>query len=273
MNRNISSSDLFRRTTRNFWQKWALAFKILPVILLVATLKLVAHHLQLEVMELNALFTSLVAGTIFLIGFLLSGVMADYKESEKLPSELAASLRTMYDDAYTLSQARPSAATAHLMSLQQQLLSHLMAWFYRNEKTVNMLAMLSQMNDVFVALERDGVQPAYVIRLKNEQHNFRKMLLRIDTIRDTNFIQSAYAILEAMGLIIAVGLIIINIKPFYASMFFTLVVTFLISYMFFLIRDLDNPFDYGQKGEGGTEVSLKPLHDLEHYFATLIPAS
>ena len=46
-------------------------------------------------MELNALFTSLVAGTIFLIGFLISGVLSDYKESEKLPSELSASIKTL----------------------------------------------------------------------------------------------------------------------------------------------------------------------------------
>jgi len=33
--------------------------------------------------------------------------------------------------------------------------------------------------------------------------------------------------------------------------------------MFLLIKDLDNPFDYSLKGESGTEVSLKPIHDLE----------
>jgi hypothetical protein len=54
-----------------------------------------------------------------------------------------------------------------------------------------------------------------------------------------------------------------KIEPFHASLFFTLLVTFLITYMVFLIRDLDNPFDYGVRGEGGTEISLKPLHDHE----------
>jgi hypothetical protein len=33
--------------------------------------------------------------------------------------------------------------------------------------------------------------------------------------------------------------------------------------MVFLIKDLDNPFDYSEKGESGTEISLKPLHDHE----------
>jgi hypothetical protein len=89
------------------------------------------------------------------------------------------------------------------------------------------------------------------------------MILRIDTIRATEFVGSAYAIVEAMGFLITIGLIIIKIEPFYASLFFTLLVTFLISYMFLLIKDLDNPFDYSVNGESGTEISLKPIHDLE----------
>jgi len=32
--------------------------------------------------------------------------------------------------------------------------------------------------------------------------------------------------------------------------------------MIFLIKDLDDPFDYSENGESGTEVSLKPIHDL-----------
>jgi hypothetical protein len=138
-------------------------------------------------MELNALFTSLVAGAIFLIGFLLAGVLSDYKESEKLPGELVASLKTLSDE----------------------------------------------------------------------------MVLRIDTIRDTNFIGSAYAIVEVMGLVITMGLIVMRIEPFYAALFMTVFVAYLIIYMLFLIRDLDNPFDYAVQGERGTEVSLKPLHDLK----------
>jgi hypothetical protein len=99
--------------------------------------------------------------------------------------------------------------------------------------------------------------------MKNEQNNIRKMIMRIDTIRDTEFVGSAYAIVEAMGFLTLFGLLIIKIEPFYASLFLTLLITFLISYMFLLIKDLDNPFDYVTQGETGTEVSLKPINDFE----------
>lgn len=257
----MNSHEIIKRTTRNFWQKWALTFKIMPVIFVVALLKFLSHHYELEVMELNALFTSLVAGTIFLIGFLISGVLSDYKESEKIPSELSASLRTLYDDTYTIFKSKNSPTADAFLEFQKTFTHSLMNWFYKKEKTKSIMAGIAQMNEFFIEFEKEGIQPAYILRMKNEQHNIRKMLLRIDTIRDTDFVKTAYAILEAMGFIIAIGMIIINIKPFYASLFFTLVVTFLIFYMFFLIRDLDNPFDYAENGEGGTEIPLKPLYD------------
>lgn len=243
--------------------KWSIAIKILPLVLLIAILKFLAHKYNLEVLELNALFTSLVAGTIFLIGFLISGVLTDYKESEKIPSELAASLRTLYDDTYTIYKVKNSDTAKEFMKFQKEFLKLLMDWFYKKERTKVLLNRISSMNEYFVELDKEGVQAGYIVKLKNEQNNIRKMVMRIDTIRDTNFVGSAYAIVEAMGFLMAIGLIITQIQPFYASLFLTLLLSFLISYMFLLIKDLDNPFDYCSNGESGTEVSLKPIHDLE----------
>jgi len=231
--------------------------------ILIAVLKLLAHKFGLEVMELNALFTSLVAGTIFLIGFLISGVLSDYKESEKMPSELSASLRALFDDAYTIWKSKNSETARKFIGFEKVFMNTLMDWFYKKERTKILLDLIVQMNDFFVEFDKEGIQPAYIVKMKNEQNNIRKLILRIDTVRDTDFIGSAYAIVEAMGFLTGLGLIIIKIEPFYASLFFTLLVTFLISYMVFLIVDLDNPFDYSVKGERGTEISLKPLKDLK----------
>jgi len=251
------------RSPKQLWQKWSIVVKVMPLMILIAILKLLSHKLGLEVMELNALFTSLVAGTIFLIGFLISGVLSDYKESEKIPSELSASLKALMDDAYTIWKSKNSETARKFIEFEKTFMNSLLDWFYKKERTKIIFEKLGQMNDFFVELDKEGIQPAYIVKMKNEQNNIRKLILRIDTIRDTDFIGSAYAIVEAMGFLTGLGLIMIKIEPFYASLFFTLLVTFLISYMIFLIVDLDNPFDYTGKGERGTEISLKPLHDLE----------
>jgi len=244
-------------------RKWTIAIKILPLVLAVALLKFLSHKLGFEIMELNALFTSLVAGTIFLIGFLISGVLSDYKESEKLPSELAASMRTLYDDTFTIYKGKNSDKAGEFIEFQKSFIKSLLDWFYKKERTKSMLEKISLMNEYFIEFEKEGIQANYIIKMKNEQNSLRKMIMRIDTIRATDFVGSAYAIVEAMGGLTVIGLLIIKIEPFYASLFLTLIITFLISYMFMLIKDLDDPFDYTSNGESGTEVSLKPIHDLE----------
>jgi hypothetical protein len=260
---DMKSQTKMNQYSKKIWQKWSIAFKIMPLVIATAILKFIAHKFGFEIMELNALFTSLVAGTIFLIGFLISGVLSDYKESEKLPSEIAASVKTIMDDAYTIYKIKNSDTAFELMKFQKSFVSSLMNWFYKKEKTASILKKISSLNDFFIKLDNESVQANYIIKLKNEQNSLRKMILRIDTIRDTDFIGPAYAIVEAMGFLTAFGLIIIKIEPFYVSVFLTLLVTFLIFYMFLLIRDIDNPFDYSINGESGTEVSLKPIHDLQ----------
>ncbi|MBA0885248.1 hypothetical protein [Flavobacterium undicola] len=258
----MESKELINKSAKKIWQKWSIAIRITPLIILLAILKILSHNFGWEVLELNALFTSLVAGTIFLIGFLISGVLSDYKESEKLPSEISASMKSLADDTYTIYKTKNTLTALEFIEFQKMFSNSLVDWFYKKEKTKVILKKISDMNHFFIELDKEGIQAGYIIKMKNEQNNLRKMILRIDTIRDTNFVGSAYTILEAMGFLIGSSLLIIKIEPFYASLFFTLVVTFLIAYMFLLIKDLDNPFDYSTNGESGTEISLKPIHDL-----------
>jgi hypothetical protein len=51
-------------------------------------------YLGAEFLSLSSLFTAVVSANIFLIGFLISGVLVDYKESEKIPGDMAASIET-----------------------------------------------------------------------------------------------------------------------------------------------------------------------------------
>ncbi len=260
---------MVQNIVKKLWQKWLIAFKIIPVLLVVILLKIIAHYLGYEVIALNSLFTSLVGGTIFLLGFLISGVLSDYKESEKIPSDFAASLESLYDQSYTLYKSKKSKTAKEFIKYQQEFMTALNDWFYKKERTRDILNRISKMNDFFVEFEKEGIQPGYILRMENEQSAIRKTVLRIHTIRDTDFVQSAYAIVEALGVAIALGMVITKIEPFYEALFFTILVTFLISYMFFLIKDLDNPFEYSSHGESGTEVSLKPLHDLEQKMKSL----
>ena len=68
------------------------------VVLLVSAMALAkwgAHLLEWDVLAINPLFSGIITAAVFLMGFLLSGVLTDFKESEKIPSDMAASLETI----------------------------------------------------------------------------------------------------------------------------------------------------------------------------------
>ena len=242
-------------------KKWHLAIKIIPILIGIFILKLLSHKFGLEYISLNALFTSLIAATTFLIGFLITGVISDYKESEKIPGDMAAGLEALYDEIYILDKNKGNESTEFFLNFHKEFLDSIINWFYRKEKTRSILMKLHKMDDHFAELE-SSIQPNFLTRMKNEQANIRRMVIRVDNIRDLSFVQSAYAIVEALAFFVVFGLLILKVEPFYEAMFFTMLVSFLLVYMIFLIKDLDNPFDYSQYGENGTEVSIKPIKDL-----------
>jgi len=103
-------------------KKWRILFKILPCLLLVLFLKFVFHQYGFEAIALSALFTSIIAATTFLIGFLITGVISDYKESEKIPGELASSWEAIYDKAYIINKNKESEVTKEFLKFHKDTL-------------------------------------------------------------------------------------------------------------------------------------------------------
>lgn len=242
-------------------KKWQILIYLIPVLTAIAILKLAFHLFGFEIISLNALFTSIVAATTFLLGFLISGVISDYKESEKIPGDLACSLEAIYDEAYILNKYKKTAITEEFIVYYQGLLDSVVGWYHKKEKTQVLMSKLNGMNDYFAAFE-PLTQANFITRMKQEQNNVRRMITRCHTIRETSFVQSGYAIVEALAILLISGLLMLKMEPFYESVFITMLVSFIVLYMILLIRDLDNPFNYAEHGDEGNEISLKPLHDL-----------
>jgi len=243
-------------------KRWKLAIKTIPFVAVIILLKLTAHYLGWEFLTLNSLFTAIISANIFLIGFLISGVLVDYKESEKLPGDLASSLETMADEGFILYKNKKSREALRYLENIVRFNKSLIDWFYKKEKTESLLEKLSLFNDFFLAFESQ-TQANFIARLKQEQNLIRKMINRIHTIRETSFLGTGYAIVEIITFILVVGLVFIKIDPFYESFFFVSFVSFILIYMIYFIKDLDNPFGYNLKDSLVEEVSLKPIIDSQ----------
>jgi hypothetical protein len=242
--------------------RWFLAVKWIPIVLGVLIAKVVLHQFGLEFLELNALFTSLIGATTFLLGFLITGVLTDYKESEKLPGEITSSLAVLSDESTIIYKAKGSKDASEFLKYQLDFVKSFKAWMYKKIQTSDMHEKLDGMNEFFLKLESQA-QIAFIGRMKAEQSVLRKAITRINTIKETGFVGTAYVIAELLGTFVVFGMIVLKMQPFYVSLAFVSLVTFLVWYMIFLIRDLDDPFEYDSHGESGTEISLKPIHDYE----------
>ena len=241
-------------------RKWSLTIRILPLVLLIILIKYAVHVGQFEFVTSNPYLPSLVAATVFLIGFLITGVLSDYKESEKLPGELATSIETIADEAQIIYMNKKSPEAKNFLLYLRSFSKSIEDWFYHKIKTRELMANLRGFNGYFAALEAQ-TQPAFISRIKQEQHNIRKVVTRIHTISETSFIGSGYAIAEGISALLILTILLTKFEPFLESMFFFVPVVYLFVYMIALIRDLDNPFEYDVHGEGDVEVSIKEIHD------------
>ena len=241
--------------------KWRLAFEVFPFLVIIIVCKLISHYLDWEFLSLTSLFAAIISANIFLIGFLVSGVLVDYKESEKIPGDLACSIETIVDEALILYRNKKAEPAKNLLVYLEDFTTSVIDWLYKKERTEVMFERITGLNDFFLDFE-PLTQANFIARLKQEQNSIRRMITRIHTVRETSFVGTGYAIAELISVILIIGLILVKLDPYYESVFFVMFVSFVLIYMLFFMKDLDNPFGY-YLGGYVEDVSLRPLADLQ----------
>ena len=229
------------------------------VVAVVVVAKLLVHVVNWEPISLNALFTGIIAANVFLMGFLLSGVLSDYKESERLPGELSACLENMAQEVIGIGITKPEANVGTCLARLSRLANDMYGYFY---KKVEISDLLEGVNDLTIQFEslQPFTQGTFVARLKQEQSNLRRTLIRINIIRETDFVSTGYLLADMITVLLCVGLVLTSVDPFYEGLFFAGVIAYLMIFLLLLIRDLDNPFGYYESGSSA-DVTLGPLED------------
>jgi len=255
--------------------RYRLLLQVSAIVLGIVGVKLLVHFLGWEIISINPLFSGIVAANVFLMGFLLSGVLSDFKESERYPGELSACLENLAQEVRGIKLAKPDADVLPCLALLAQLCRDILSWFHKKHRTAELLDHVNELTPQFAALE-PWTQATLVARLKQEQSNLRRTLIRIHTIRETSFVSSGYLLADLTTILLCTGLVFSKIEPFYEALFYVGVISCLMIYLLLLIRDLDNPFGYYER-YSGEDVSLKPLEDaavrLEHVAGIGCPAT
>jgi hypothetical protein len=241
---------------RNIW----IFVKAMSLVLIIIAIKFIAHEFDFEFLTINNLFSGIIAANVFLMGFLLTGVLSDYKESEKIPGEIASSINNIYSELIYMHDDKKILKAGDCMSYSLELTNSILEWFHRREKTSNLIAKTRHLNSLFACIEEE-TQANYIVRLKNEMSNLSKTIIRVDTIRDTSFISTGYQISITVTALMCFGLVFSKIDPFYESLFFVGVISFLMIFLILLINDLDDPFAYNKKFSA-ENVSLYPINRI-----------
>jgi hypothetical protein len=229
------------------------------IVAVVVVAKLLVHAVNWEPISLNALFTGIIAANVFLMGFLLSGVLSDYKESERLPGELSACLENMAQEVIGIGITKPEANIRPCLARLSQLATDMHGYFYKKVEIADLLEGVNDLTVQFEALQ-PFTQGTFVARLKQEQSNLRRTLIRINIIRETDFVSTGYLLADMITVLLCVGLVLTSVDPFYEGLFFAGVIAYLMIFLLLLIRDLDNPFGYYESGSSA-DVTLQPLED------------
>jgi hypothetical protein len=253
--------------------KWKLMITTLPFVVVSLGIKLFIEFVLerpgfVEFSEVGLVLT----GGVFLIGFMLAGVMADYKESEKMPGELACTLETIEEIFDQAVASKPTVQAAPLKRALFECVEGIRAWLLRQHGQDKMFAALTALDGHIQRIEREGAG-GYAARALSELHNLRKTVTRIGVISRTGFLASGYALLEVLVTMILIMMMVAKFKTTLSMCILVPFVTLIYVYMLRLIKDVDDPFEYSPGGRAGAaEVELFPFEEYRERLTARVKA-
>jgi hypothetical protein len=238
--------------------KYGLIARVLIIVLPLVALKAVFHFVGLEVIAVGPVITALVAGVFFVIAIILSGVLADFKESEKVPGELVASIEALYKDTILVGTAEDAAG---MLGHVQDLIHTITLNFKRKG-----IWKLTEVNSKIDLIDEDirsfavkGAPMALIVKLRNELGNIKRISNRVEIIKEVPFLPAGQAIAECATGSALLVMLLLKLDPLYEGLLLIGVIALILTSVVLLIKDMDNPF------EGYATVELSQLYKLDNY--------
>ena len=243
----------------------------LPWAVGVVILKWIADATDLQPLNLSPLLAGAIAAEVFILGFLLAGTAGDFKEAERLPGEIAASLETMADECLITYEDLKLPEARTLLQLLIRLSGSIRVWLMQDRGFDELMAELRALNEPFRVMA-PLIQAGFTTRLKSEQAVLRKTVVRMDTMRRTSYVAAGYLIAEVTAVLLAAIMILTDLQDLAPTLCLVGLITYLLFYLVGLIRDLDNPFEYEDGKPGAADVNLDVLQRNQDRLSALLAA-
>lgn len=244
--------------------KWKLMLTTLPITLLILLLKfIITNGLEYEGLVKFSEIGIVITGGVFLIGFMLAGTIADYKESEKIPAELACAIETLEDTILLGHSFKGGFELSEARKQLNEVSESIINWFKNGGSEEEVFRRINSITSIALMMEKAGVG-AIAARITPEQHNLRKLFSRVNVIKKTGFLTTGYALLEVLSIVIIGLMLVSKFENETISIIIISFITQIFVYMLRLIRDVDEPFEYSPSGKvRAADIDLFPLLDYD----------
>ncbi len=242
-------------TIRSRFLPWRVVGQTSLIVLAILAAKLLISAFSLEFISISPLFTSVLAGGVFVLGLIVAGTLADYKEAERVPAELTAALTNIHDDCAAFKQAFPDLDLGRL----EDTLVRIVKAFHQDlgdPRSTATLEAIDELNASFLEMDRIGVPATYTSRLRNEQGALRRSVLRVYHVQRTEFLPSAYLLIQAIVAIIITVLAFMEIEPTYEAVIILGFISFFFISLLRLLRLMDRPFHVEERTKDDVSLFL-----------------
>lgn len=246
-----------------------MSFWVCGITLLLVGIKFFVHDANIEFLEINALFSSALGGAIFIIGFLLAGIITDYKEAEKIPAEFRAALENIWEEGVCFAKNKSSFNLPHHATRIRSVISTFLTGLSHDGQHHELepcVDAINTLSESFAEMEKLGMPPNYVVRLESEQATLRRIVLRVYHIQRTQFLPSAHILVETLVFGIVTLLLFVRTEGSTETMVLFAFFSYFFLYIRMLIKALEKPFRQGD--DTMDDVSLFLIREFKKKLET-----
>jgi hypothetical protein len=197
-------------------------------------------------MSTTPLISSVISGGIFVMGLVVAGTLVDYRDAERAPTDVAASLYALLRETEAMNRiwGKPDmeAARARMIAVVTSLRGDIASGTTRECQ-----AAIEELSQTLEEMEGSDVPANYIVRLRSEQAALRKAALRVYHIQREEFLPSAKAMITSVVAIILLILLFTDMGGLLESLVTVGFLAFFFVYLLRLLNVIDKPFKAGHE--------------------------
>lgn len=248
---------------KDFMKKYGLLKMSCILALILGIARILIDIFSLDFLAVSPIITGLIAGVMFTIAVIFTGTLTDYKDSEKIPGELATSIKSLYSDICMI----PTVDHLTLKDYQQnvrELYEAMVNNFKNNVWNLEPIHLsFDKINENLSQFAIQNAAPPILVKMRIELTNIDRISNRIKQIKDTDFIPAAYALAEIAIAFVLLVLLFVKTESIFDAVILLMVITVVTTGLMYLIKDMDDPFEVDEGANADVDLFL--LFGLEKF--------